>query len=50
MQAKKCILTLNNRWGYCYTPIRCQSIREAKRIAADEINNGFAWAYRIEIL
>lgn len=47
MKAKKCVLILNNRWGYVYTPQTCESIAQAKRIAHEAIQDGFAWAYRI---
>lgn len=27
----KCTLHINNRWGYCFTPVECNSIAEAVR-------------------
>lgn len=50
MKAKKCVLILNNRWGYVYTPETCESIAQAKRIAREAIESGFAFAYRIKVL
>lgn len=43
MKGKKCTLILNNRWGYEYTPIECDSIAEARRRGKDF----FGFAYRI---
>lgn len=47
MKAIRCKLVLNNRWGYQYTPQVCNSIAEAKRIAREAIEDGYAWAYQI---
>ena len=30
-KGKKCKLVVNNKWGYTYTPILCDSVAEAKR-------------------
>ena len=35
MKAKPCTLYGNNRWGYCFTPIRCESIARARKIARE---------------
>lgn len=33
MKPKPCTLYPNNRWGYCFTPVRCESIARARKIA-----------------
>ena len=44
MKAIKCTIIINNRWGYCYTPKKCSSIRKAREYGKNFIG-GFA--YRI---
>lgn len=43
MKSKECVLHINNSWGYCFTPIKCKSIAEAKRIGYDYVG-GFAFS------
>lgn len=43
MKAIKCKLVVNTRNGYCLTPVKCNSIREAVREAKEYC----AFAYRI---
>lgn len=43
MKSCKCTLVVNTRWGYCFTPTKCDSIAEAVRTA--KASGGFA--YRI---
>lgn len=45
MKAKPCTLIINTANGYCMTPQKCTSIREAIRVAKESC--GFA--YRIFI-
>lgn len=35
MKAKPCVVYANSRRGYCFTPIRCESIAQARRVAKD---------------
>lgn len=43
-KAKECIVICNTKWGYCMTPRKCKSIREAVRYAKE-----MEMAYRIFI-
>lgn len=35
MKAKPCVVYPNNQWGYCFTPIKCESIAQARKVARD---------------
>lgn len=41
-KAKECTIIFNTKWGYCMTPVKCASIREALRRAKET-----GMAYRI---
>lgn len=41
MKAKPCTVYANNRWGYCYQPLKCKSIKDAKELVR---NAGFFFA------
>ena len=42
MKAQKCTLVVNNRWGYVYTPVECNSINEAYKKGREDCG-GFAF-------
>lgn len=46
-KAQKCKLVINNRWGYVYTPIDCNSINEAYRMGRGYYG-GFAFRIFID--
>jgi hypothetical protein len=41
MKAKQCTLVVNDKWGYCFTEVKCKSINEAVRIGKEYM--GFAY-------
>lgn len=43
-KAKECTIICNTKWGFCMTPVKCKSIREALRYAKET-----GMAYRIFI-
>lgn len=43
-KAKECTVICNTKWGYCMTPHKCKSIREAIRYAKEQ-----DMAYRVFI-
>lgn len=47
MKPKKCVLRVNNRWGYIYTPQEYASIADAVR-AGKGFPSGFWWAVSVD--
>jgi len=47
MKAQECILIVNTRCGYCFTPIVCKSIREAIRKGRNDYG-GFAFRVTVK--
>lgn len=35
-KAKECTIIFNTKWGYCMTPIKCNSISSAIKLAKEE--------------
>lgn len=50
MKAIPTTLLLNTSWGYVLSPIRFESRRKAIAYAREAINNGYAFAYRIQTI
>jgi hypothetical protein len=46
-KSKPCVLIGNTRWGYCFTPEEFPSVSEAKRVARENVREGYWWSYRI---
>lgn len=47
MGKSKCKLIGNTRWGYCCTPLPCNSIKEAREYGREMVDEGYWHAYRI---
>lgn len=47
MKPTPTILVLNSRRGYCYTPERYESRREAITRGRQAVESGLAFAYRV---
>lgn len=45
MKAQECILVVNARNGYIFTPIKCKSINEAVRMGKE----AFGFYYRVMV-
>jgi len=42
-----CTLIGNTAWGYCFTPEKFNSISEARKVAKENVENGYWFSYRI---
>ena len=42
-----CTLIGNTAWGYCFTPEKFNSISEARKVAKENVEDGYWFSYRI---
>lgn len=42
-----CVMIANTAWGYCFQPQAFDSIRAAKKEGRWQVENGYAFHYRV---